>query len=72
MAAVSQKLPWAAAESKFLVGTFGATAVSLTSAAILDFLKNGRVQAIHFACHGQIPVAAPDTSQLILEDTPVN
>jgi CHAT domain-containing protein len=39
---------------------------------MLDFLKNGRVQAIHFACHGQMSVAAPDTSQLILEDTPNN
>jgi hypothetical protein len=67
---VAQKLPWASVERQLMVGTYHALDVPLQSAPLLAFLIDGKVQAVHFACHGKMSIAAPDTSFLVLEDTP--
>lgn len=70
VAAVSGKLHWAARERELMVGTYHADSVPLRSEAVLDFLEDGRVQAVHFACHGEMSVSDPDASLLVMEDTP--
>jgi len=67
---VSNKLPWAAKEREFMVETYKAAPVSLTSNAMLDFLENEHVQAVHLACHGKMSVSDPEASLLVMEDTP--
>jgi len=70
VAAVGSKLPWAAGERTLMVDTYCADPVPLTSDALLDFLEKGRVQAVHFACHGNMSISDPDASRLVMEDTP--
>lgn len=70
VAAISGKLHWAARERELMVGTYHADSVPLRSDAVLDFLEDGRVQAVHFACHGEMSVSDPDASLLVMEDTP--
>jgi hypothetical protein len=70
VAAVAQKLPWAALEKNFLVERFETAPVELKSGPVLDFLEGGQAQAVHFACHGRMSITNPLASQLILEDTP--
>lgn len=67
---VAQKLPWASKERELLMQHYHAIDVPLQSTPLLAFLLNGRAQAVHFACHGKMSIAAPDTSFLVLEDTP--
>jgi hypothetical protein len=70
IASVSNKLPWAKEENDLLVNTHHATAVPLTSDAVLQLLEEGHAQAVHFACHGRMVIANPNESQLVMEDTP--
>ena len=70
IASVAQKLPWARHERAMLLDEYHAVDVPLRSAELLTFLNEGRVQAVHFACHGKMSISAPDTSFLVLEDTP--
>ncbi|HEV8552921.1 MAG TPA: CHAT domain-containing protein [Casimicrobiaceae bacterium] len=67
---IADKLPWAAEEKKLMMDTYRAEEVVLKSDPLLKFLKDGRVQALHFACHGKMSITNPLGSQLILEDTP--
>ncbi|MEO7057202.1 MAG: CHAT domain-containing protein, partial [Caldimonas sp.] len=67
---VTQKLPWAGRERALLIDEYHALDVPLRSGPLLAFLNEGQVQAVHFACHGKMSVSAPDTSFLVLEDTP--
>lgn len=67
---VEQKLPWARHERSLLLDEYHALDVPLRSGPLLAFLNQGQVQAVHFACHGKMSVSAPDTSFLVLEDTP--
>ena len=72
VASMAQKLPWAAEEKKFLQKNYTAQGIDLKSTALLEFLEAGGSQTLHLACHGLMSVAAPNTSQLILEDNPNN
>ena len=67
---IQQKLPWAGKERDFLLDSYGARNIPLTSNDLLDFLDHGCVQAMHFACHGQMFIDDPLSSQLVCEDTP--
>lgn len=67
---VSAKLPWAASEHKLMVDTYHADDVPLTSDGLLDFLEGGAAQALHLACHGKMSITDPDSSVLVMEDTP--
>lgn len=70
ISAVSAKLPWATSERKMMVDTYHADDVPLTSNGLLDFLEGGAAQALHLACHGKMSITDPDTSVLVMEDTP--
>lgn len=71
VAAVSKKLPWAARERELLThDPYHARKVSLTSIALKQLLEGGQVQAVHLACHGKMSISAPNSSLLVLEDTP--
>ena len=70
ISAVGNELPWAKEERERLVTKHHATPVALRSADVNALLKTGRAQAVHFACHGRMSIAAPDESTLVMEDTP--
>lgn len=66
------ELPWAMKEKHLLTEKYRANPVELKSSALLAFLESRGADAVHFACHGQMSIAAPLNSQLILEDNPEN
>jgi CHAT domain-containing protein len=68
---VQPKLPWAIKERDELVtdyGRYGATGRALQYGPVRQFLKEGKAQAMHFSCHGQMNVDLPTDSVLVLED----
>lgn len=70
--AVYPTLPWVKDELAWLGTQYQAKTVPLKSADVLNFLKTGSAQAVHFACHGQMDQHNPLRSQLIMEDSPDN
>jgi chaperonin GroEL len=67
---VLPKLPWAIEERELLKGHYGAHPGTLKYKPVTQFLKNGKAQAIHFSCHGEMNVEQPADSALLLEDFP--
>ena len=70
--AVYPTLPWVKDELEWLEANYHAKTVPLKSADVINFLKSGTAQAVHFACHGQMDHQNPLRSQLIMEDSPDN
>ncbi|MCF7964147.1 MAG: CHAT domain-containing protein [Methylobacter tundripaludum] len=66
------KLPWVRDELDWLTEHYRSQRIALNSATILDFLKNGTAQAVHFACHGQNSNKNSLLNELIMEDYPEN
>jgi hypothetical protein len=62
-------LPHAVQEQLILAG-YGATCGTLKFGPLTEFLKNGKAQAVHFSCHGEMNVELPTESTLQLEDFP--
>jgi chaperonin GroEL len=65
---VEPKLPWVAEERDWLEKQYGAHPGALKFQPIMQFLKEGKAQAIHFSCHGEMNVELPADSALWLED----
>lgn len=70
--AVDPPLPWVKEELAWLSQHYQAKTVPLRSADVLNFLKTGTAQAVHFACHGMMDSLNPLRSQLVMEDSPAN
>lgn len=70
--AVEPKLPWVKDELAWLAQHYHAELVPLRSTDVLNFLKTGTAQAVHFACHGMMDALNPLRSQLVMEDSPAN
>jgi hypothetical protein len=75
---VETKLKWAEQEAQDLATYCAnrqkpkATRCKLISKDVLEFLKTGKAQVLHFSCHGRMDQQAPNASALIMEDDPVN
>jgi chaperonin GroEL len=67
---VVPKLPWAVEEREWLVGQYGASRGTLKFEPVTHFFKEGKAQAVHFSCHGDMNVELPEKSALWLEDYP--
>lgn len=65
---VETKLPWVAEERDWLKKQYGAHLGTLKFEPVMQFLKGGKAQAIHFSCHGEMNVELPADSALWLED----
>lgn len=65
-------LPWVEGELDWLTEHYKSQRIALNSTTILDFLKNGTAQAVHFACHGQNSNKNSLLNELIMEDYPEN
>lgn len=65
---VEPKLPWVAEERDWLHGHYNAHLSELKFQPVMQFLKGGKAQAIHFSCHGEMNVELPENSALWLED----
>jgi hypothetical protein len=76
--AVETKLRWAEREAQDLLGFYKdqqkprATRYRLVSHEVLEFLKTGKAQVLHFSCHGRMDQQTPNASALILEDDATN
>ena len=62
------ELPWAIEEREWLVGQYGASRGTLKFDPVTRFFKEGKAQAVHFSCHGEMNVDLPAESALWLED----
>jgi len=67
---VEPKLPWVAEERDWLKKHYNAHLGDLKFEPVMQFLKGGKAQAIHFSCHGEMNVELPAESALWLEDFP--
>lgn len=65
-------LPWVTQELEQLTKRYQAESIDLTSDEVLNFLRHGSAQAVHFACHGTMSVKTPFKSELIMEDHPAS
>ena len=66
------KLTWAEKEAQDLESLYKdkpkAVRYKLQKDAVLQFLKQGKAQVVHFSCHGRMDQRAPSRSTLLLED----
>ncbi len=66
------KLRYAQREIQALQEICGAQAGGRSRKEVIDLLRKGGMQLIHFACHGKYNGENPDLSELEMEDRPLN
>lgn len=66
------KLPFAQLETDILKNVCGAQPVKGARKDVINLLRSGGSQLLHFACHGQYNAQNPDLSQLLMEDAPLS